>query len=166
MNLCDPQNNILSLEAAVKWRNELRKNGKKLVVTNGCFDLVHRGHASYLRQAASYGDELLVLVNSDASVRNLKGPSRPLVSEQDRGYLLCALKPVSRVVIFDDSRCAKELAALQPDVYVKAGDYTLEKLDASERDALLASGSEIIFAPFVGGFSTTNIVEKILSSQQ
>ena len=165
MNYIDPQDCILSLDEAVKWRNELREKGKKLVVTNGCFDLVHRGHASYLRHAASFGDELLVLVNSDASVQQLKGPSRPLVSEQDRGYLLCALKPVSRVVIFDNSRCDAELAALAPDVYVKAGDYTLEKLDASEREALLANNTEIIFAPFVGGFSTTNIVEKILNTR-
>ena len=161
----DPEDCILSLEDAVKWRENLRKLGKKLVVTNGCFDLIHRGHASYLRYAASFGDELLVLVNSDASVRELKGPSRPLVSERDRGYLLCALKAVSKVVIFNDSRCAAELAALAPDVYVKAGDYTLEKLDPSEREALLANNTEIIFAPFIGGFSTTGIVEKILDSR-
>lgn len=166
MEKYEPQNNILSLKEAVKWRQDLRAAGKKLVVTNGCFDLVHRGHASYLFQAAEYGDELLVLINSDASVRQLKGPSRPLVSELDRGYLLCSLKSVSKVVIFDGTRCAVELAALAPDVYIKAGDYTLEKLDASEREALQRNGTEIIFAPFVGGFSTTGIVEKILNSSR
>ncbi|MBR2345097.1 MAG: adenylyltransferase/cytidyltransferase family protein [Lentisphaeria bacterium] len=164
MQFQDPQNCILSLDEAVKWRQELRSKGKKLVITNGCFDLVHRGHASYLRKAAEYGDELLVLINSDASVRQLKGDSRPLVSELDRGYLLCSLKAVSKVVIFDSQRCSAELTALAPDVYVKAGDYTLESLDPSERNALVLNGTEIIFAPFVGGFSTTNIVEKIRRS--
>ena len=164
MQFQDPQNCILSLDEAVKWRQELRSKGKKLVITNGCFDLVHRGHASYLRKAAEYGDELLVLINSDASVRQLKGDSRPLVSELDRGYLLCSLKAVSKVVIFDSQRCSAELTALAPDVYVKAGDYTLESLDPSERIALVLNGTEIIFAPFVGGFSTTNIVEKIRRS--
>jgi rfaE bifunctional protein nucleotidyltransferase chain/domain len=148
----------------VSWREKLRHSGKKLVVTNGCFDLVHRGHASYLIKAAELGDELLVLINSDASVRALKGETRPVVSEADRAYLLAALESVSRVVIFDSSRCDKELAALKPDIYAKAGDYTLDTLDASEREALLNCGTEIVFMPFVDGFSTTNIVEKIAAS--
>ena len=160
----DPQSCLLALEDAVSWRDELRRQGKKLVVTNGCFDLMHRGHASYLIEAAKLGDELLVLINSDASVRELKGDTRPLVSQNDRAYLLAALESVSKVVVFDSSRCDKELAALQPDVYAKAGDYTLEKLDPSERAALENSGSEIVFMPFVSGFSTTNIVEKIAAS--
>ena len=164
MLIPDPQTNILSLADAVKWRQTLREAGKKLVITNGCFDLVHRGHASYLRQAAEYGDELLVLINSDASVRQLKGETRPLVSELDRGYLLCSLKVVSKVVIFDSQRCDRELAALTPDIYVKAGDYTLETLDPAERNALINSNTKIIFAPFVSGFSTTNIVKKIKKS--
>ena len=160
----DPQSCLLSLDDAVVWREELRKQGKKLVVTNGCFDLMHRGHASYLIEAAKLGDELLVLINSDASVRKLKGDTRPLVSQNDRAYLLAALESVSKVVVFDSSRCAKELAVLKPDIYAKAGDYTLEKLDFSEREALESSGSKIVFMPFVSGFSTTNIVEKIAAS--
>lgn len=164
MEFPDPQTCILSLDDAVAWRRELRRAGKTVVVTNGCFDLVHRGHASYLRKAAELGDELLVLINSDASVKHLKGDSRPLVSAPDRGYLLCSLKAVSRVVVFDGVRCAPELAALEPDVYVKAGDYTLESLDPSERDALLRTGAKIVFCPFVDGFSTTGIVEKIKAS--
>ena len=164
MDLPDPQSDVLTLAAAVKWREELRRSGRTLVVTNGCFDLMHRGHASYLRQAAALGDELLVLINSDASVRQLKGDTRPLVAARDRGYLLCALKAVSRVVIFDGVRCAPELAALSPDVYVKAGDYTLDSLDASERTALQQAGAKIVFCPFVDGFSTTGIIEKIKAS--
>ena len=138
----DPEKNLLSLSEAVAWRRELHEKGRKLVVTNGCFDLVHRGHASYLIKAAELGDELLVLINSDASVRSIKGDSRPIVSESDRAYLLAALESVSKVVIFDSSRCDKELAALQPDVYAKAGDYTLETLDADERKALEKCGAD------------------------
>lgn len=160
----NPEKSLLSLSEAVAWREELRRQNRKLVVTNGCFDLVHRGHASYLIEAAKLGDELLVLINSDASVRAIKGESRPVVSEADRAYLLAALESVSRVVIFDDARCDRELAALKPDVYAKAGDYTLETLVASEREALQSCGAEIVFMPFVQGFSTTNIVEKIAAS--
>ena len=160
----DPAKALLSLSEAVALRKELRAAGRTLVVTNGCFDLMHRGHASYLYEAAKNGDELWVLINSDASVSALKGPSRPLVSEKDRAYLLGALGSVKQVVIFDSPRCDKELAALEPDVYVKAGDYTLEKLDPSERAALENSGAKIVFMPFIDGFSTTNIVEKIRKS--
>ena len=115
-------------------------------------------------EAAKLGDELLVLINSDASVRAIKGESRPVVSESDRAYLLAALESVSKVVIFDDARCDKELAALKPDVYAKAGDYTLETLVASEREALQSCGAEIVFMPFIKGFSTTNIIEVISKS--
>lgn len=160
----DPEKCLLSLEAAVAWREELRRSGRRLVVTNGCFDLVHRGHASYLIEAAKLGDELLVLINSDASVRAIKGESRPVVSEADRAYLLAALESVSKVVIFDSSRCDKELAAIEPDIYAKAGDYTLETLEVHEREALQKCGAQIVFMPFVSGFSTTNIVKKIASS--
>ena len=160
----DPAKSLLTLDEAAALRKELRAAGRTLVVTNGCFDLMHRGHASYLYEAAKNGDELWVLINSDASVSALKGPSRPLVSEKDRAYLLGALASVSHVVIFDSPRCDRELAVLEPDVYVKAGDYTLEKLDPSERAALESSGAKIVFMPFIDGFSTTNIVEKIRNS--
>ena len=161
----NPENGILSLEDAVKWRETLRQEGKKLAITNGCFDLMHRGHASYLAQARNCADVLLVLINSDASVRSLKGPTRPLVSEYDRAYLLASLRAVDRVVIFNSSRCDKELAALKPDVYIKAGDYTLETLAAEEREVLLSAGTEIVFMPFSPGLSTTGIVEKILQTR-
>ena len=157
----DPARALLTLSEAVALRQKLKESGSTLAVTNGCFDLLHRGHASYLHEAAKHGDELWVLINSDASVSALKGPSRPLVGEKDRAYLLGALESVSRVVIFDTPRCDRELAALAPDVYVKAGDYTLETLDHAERTALENAGAKIVFMPFVDGFSTTNIVEKI-----
>ena len=161
----DPQKSLLSLSEAVKWRDSLRKKGKKLAITNGCFDLTHRGHATYLAQARNCADALLVLINSDASVSALKGPNRPLVSETDRAYLLCSLRAVDKVVIFDSQRCHEELAALAPDIYIKAGDYTVETLAAEEREVLLSSGTEIRFMPFVPGLSTTGIVEKILKTR-
>ena len=157
----DPAKSLLSLEQAVRWRESLRRRGRRLAVTNGCFDLLHRGHASYLLEARACGDALLVLLNSDASVRSLKGPSRPLNKEEDRAYLLASLRAVDRVVVFDSPRCDAELAALSPDVYVKAGDYTLEKLDPGERKALLDAGAKIVFMPFLPGLSTTGIVNKI-----
>ena len=103
-----------------------------------------------------------MLVNSDASVRSLKGPSRPVVDEDSRAFLLASLRAVDAAVIFDSSRCDRELAVLKPDLYVKAGDYTLEKLDPIERAALEAAGTEIVFMPFVAGFSTTGTLKKIL----
>ena len=162
----DPASALLTLDEAVALRAELKKQNRTLVITNGCFDLLHMGHASYLYEAAKQGDELWVLINSDSSVSALKGPTRPLVPQIPRAYMLGALESVSRVIVFDSPRCDRELAALEPDVYVKAGDYTLDTLDAGERAALLKGSSKIVFMPFVEGFSTTNIVEKIRKSLQ
>lgn len=152
---------VLTLEEALRWREELRRSGRSLAVTNGCFDLLHRGHAVYLERARAEADALLVLVNSDASVRALKGPERPLQCQEDRAFLLCALKPVDRAVIFDSPRCDRELELLAPDVYVKGGDYTAENLDPGERRALEKSGSRLVFVSFVPGHSSTNIIRKM-----
>ena len=155
-----PRSLVMTLEEAVEARRKLAASGRKLAVTNGCFDLLHRGHAEYLMQARSLADALFVLVNSDASVRALKGPTRPVNAELDRAFLLACLKFVDGVVIFHSSRCDAELAALKPDVYVKGGDYTVESLDPSERSALLAAGADIRFIPFVPGYSTTGTLKK------
>lgn len=160
----DPKLGIMTLDEAVRWRQNLRREGKKLVVTNGCFDLLHRGHAEYLFESRQLGDALLILINSDRSVRELKGPTRPLVDEYNRAYMLCALEAVDAVAVFDGERCDRELSLLAPDIYVKGGDYTLDKLDSSERAALQTAGTEICFKPFITGFSTTNIVLKIKES--
>ncbi len=156
-----PGSRVMTLADAVAWRESLRAAGKKLVVTNGCFDLLHRGHAEYLAQSRALGDALLVLVNSDASVRALKGPSRPVVDEFSRALLLCSLRAVDAAVIFDAPRCHRELAALAPDIYVKGGDYTVEQLDPDERAALFAAHTKIVFQPFVDGFSTTRLLDRI-----
>ena len=156
-----PESRVMTLADAVAWRESLRAAGKKLVVTNGCFDLLHRGHAEYLARSRALGDALLVLVNSDASVRALKGPSRPVVDEFSRAQLLCSLRAVDAAVIFDAPRCHRELAALAPDIYVKGGDYTVEQLDPDERAALFAAHTKIVFQPFVDGFSTTRLLDRI-----
>ncbi len=162
--MLSPDSKILSLPDAVRWRGELRRRGIPLAVTNGCFDILHRGHAQYLFDARSCAGALLVLVNSDSSIRRLKGPSRPVCSERDRAFLLAALESVDRVTIFDSDRCDSELSALEPDVYVKGGDYTVEKLNPVERAALERCGASFRFIPFVPGFSTTNLIGKILAS--
>lgn len=159
--LNDPTSRVMNLEQAVCWRNSLKMTGKKLVVTNGCFDILHRGHAVYLHASRNSGDALLVLLNSDASIRNLKGESRPVNDQESRAILLASLAAVDAVVIFDSEICADELRAIQPDIYVKGGDYTVETLNPIERQALLECGCQFKFIPFVNGFSTTSIIQKI-----
>jgi D-glycero-beta-D-manno-heptose 1-phosphate adenylyltransferase len=150
-----------TLDAAIALRGQLRNEGKRVVLTNGVFDLLHTGHLYYLKKARSLGDALFVALNSDESVRTLKGSHRPLQSEIERAYALGALECVDCVVVFREKRLNAEIAALKPDVYCKAGDYTLETLDAGERAALEAAGSEIKFMPFLPGFSTTQLIAKI-----
>ena len=153
-----------NLESALSWRQEMKKNNKSVAVTNGCFDILHRGHAEYLLQARSLADSLLVLLNSDESVRALKGPSRPVNCEYDRAYLLASLSFVDAVLVFQGARCTRELDILAPDSYAKGGDYTLEKLDPEERTALLRHGTAISFIPFVPGHSTTLVLETARNS--
>jgi D-glycero-beta-D-manno-heptose 1-phosphate adenylyltransferase len=152
---------LLGLEAAVRLRRDLRAAGRSVVLTNGVFDLLHTGHLHSLQQARACGDALLVALNADASVRALKGPSRPVQSEMERAYALAALSCVDAVVIFRTSRLDAEIRALEPDVYVKSGDYTLERLDPAERSALESVGAQIRFLPFLSGFSTTSLIARI-----
>lgn len=142
-------------------RNRLRDAGQRVVLTNGVFDLLHTGHLFYLQQARARGDALFIALNADASVKQLKGPLRPVQTETERAYALAALACVDAVVVFREKRLTREIEALRPDVYVKAGDYTLEKLDAEERAALQAGGAQIEFMPFLAGFSTTSLIAKI-----
>ena len=156
-----PNPKLFSLEQAVARRAQLRGEGRRLVLTNGVFDLLHTGHLYYLQQARALGDALFVALNSDASVRALKGPLRPVQSEIERAYALAATWFVDGIVIFREPRLTGEIEALRPDVYCKAGDYTLEKLYAGERAALQAVGADIRFLPFLPGFSTTQLIAKI-----
>lgn len=156
-----PESKIFSsLAEAVCWRDKLRSEGRRLAVTNGCFDILHRGHAEYLLAARRLGDALLVLLNSDSSVRALKGPERPVNNAYDRAYLLASMACVDGVLVFDGSRCSAELDALAADAYAKGGDYTLETLDSSEREALLRHATAVHFISFVPGHSTTLVLQK------
>lgn len=150
-----------SLEAAVAAREKLRAAGKRVVLTNGVFDLLHTGHLFYLQQARALGDALFIALNGDRSVRELKGPLRPVQAEEHRAYALAATWFVDGIVVFQNKRLTAEILALKPDVYCKAGDYTLEKLDPDERRALEQVGAQIKFMPFLPGFSTTNLIAKI-----
>lgn len=134
--------------------------GKRLVLTNGCFDLIHTGHVRYLEEARRCGDALIVAVNSDASVRELKGPSRPVNGELDRAEVLSALRCVDHVTVFHEKRVTAVIRSLQPAVYAKGGDYTPETLDPEEKAALDEVGSEIRILQLVPGRSTTAILEK------
>jgi D-glycero-beta-D-manno-heptose 1-phosphate adenylyltransferase len=152
---------IIAWEKLPEWRNRFRAEGKKLVVTNGCFDILHLGHVTYLENARNSGDALLIGVNSDAAVRGLKGAGRPVNSETDRASVLASLQSVDGVCIFTDTTATKFLATAQPDMYVKGGDYTLESLNQNERRAVESAGGKIILVPFVPGKSTTGLLEKI-----
>ena len=152
---------IIAWENLPAWRKTFRAGGKKLVVTNGCFDILHLGHVTYLENARNFGDALLVGINSDDATRQLKGAGRPVNSETDRASVLAALQSVDSVCIFTDATATKFLAAAQPDIYVKGGDYTLETLNQDERRAVESAGGKIILVSFVPGKSTTALLEKI-----
>lgn len=152
---------IIAWDELPQWRKSFRASGKKLVVTNGCFDILHLGHVTYLETARNFGDALLVGVNGDEATRQLKGAGRPVNSEIDRASVLAALESVSAVCIFSEKTAEKFLERAQPDIYVKGGDYTLDTLNQDERRAVENSGGKIIIISFVPGKSTTALFEKI-----
>jgi len=152
---------IVGWDELPKWRADMRKSGRKLVVTNGCFDLLHVGHVTYLEQARSLGDALLIGVNGDEAVRKLKGADRPINDEQDRALVLAALESVSGVCIFAEATATRFLAQAEPDIYVKGGDYTLNTLNQEERGTVEKGGGKIVIISFVPGKSTTATLAKI-----
>lgn len=154
---------IIPWDKLPAWRAAIRAAKKKLVVTNGCFDILHLGHVAYLEQARHLGDALLVGVNSDAAVRELKGAGRPVNAESDRALVLAALESVSGACLFTERTATRFLSLAQPDVYVKGGDYTLETINQEERRAVEQAGGKIVFIPFVPGKSTTGLLQKIAS---
>jgi len=139
----------------------LRATGKKIVFTNGCFDLIHTGHTRYLEKAKAFGDLLIVAVNSDASVRTIKGDKRPINTEADRMETLAALACVDFVVSFHEPDPYRIIAELQPDVLVKGGDWPIEKIIG--RDIVEGRGGKVISVGYIEGASTTGIIEKILT---
>jgi len=156
---------ILTLDEVAGYRDGLRKRGRRVVATNGCFDLLHVGHLKYLTEARSLGDFLWVGLNGDASVRELKGPGRPLVPEADRAELLAAWRVVDAVTIFPDVRATAFLRAVQPDVYAKGGDYTVASLNAEEAAALRECHAQIEIVKLIPGKSTTNLVKKMVENK-
>lgn len=152
---------ILSLEQLAQRSERIRRAGEKLVLTNGCFDLLHVGHVRYLEQARELGDYLAVAVNGDESVRALKGAGRPLNSAADRGEVLAALSSVDFVTIFPAVRATAVIEAVLPAIYVKGGDYTADRLDLEERAALEKADVEIKILTLVPGKSTSDIVEQL-----
>ena len=152
---------ILDREELRRARERLRAEGRRLVFTNGCFDILHVGHVRYLRAARALGDALLVAVNSDRSVRAIKGAERPYVGELERAEVLAALEAVDFVTVFDEESPRALIADLLPDVLVKGGDYALEEIHG--REEVEAAGGRVVSLPFVAGASTTGIIERIRS---
>jgi len=152
---------IISWDKLPEWRSAMRASGRKLVVTNGCFDLLHVGHVTYLETARKEGDALLVGVNSDRAVRELKGADRPINEEMDRAAVLAGLQSVDAVCIFAERSAQRFLAAAKPDIYAKGGDYTLETLNQDERQIVEQAGGKILIIPFVPDKSTTALLKKM-----
>ncbi|MDR3210894.1 MAG: adenylyltransferase/cytidyltransferase family protein [Planctomycetota bacterium] len=152
---------LVVFEDLLEERRVWRREGLRVVWTNGCFDLLHAGHVAALRSARSLGDVLVVGLNSDRSVRELKGEPRPLIKATDRACLLSALEMVDRVVIFDGLRCDQELLRLSPEVWSKSGDYQPDSLDPREREAVTATGGKIVITPLVPGLSTSSLLARI-----
>lgn len=150
---------ILNRKNISEFVENLHKAGKTVATTNGCFDILHVGHVRYLQKSASFTDYLIVLLNSDKSVKSIKGDDRPINNEMDRAEVLLALNCVDFVVLFDEDSPADLLDEIKPDVYTKGADYTIETLP--ERDIMIKNGTRVEFIDFVQGKSTTNIINKI-----
>jgi rfaE bifunctional protein nucleotidyltransferase chain/domain len=153
---------ILTADEAGAMAKEMSERGRKLVFTNGCFDLLHVGHVRYLASARALGDALLVAINGDESVRALKGEGRPLNRESDRAEVVAALASVDHVVIFPEVRATALLEKVRPAIYVKGGDYTADSLHPEERSALERMGTEVLILPFEPGHSTSRLLEKMM----
>jgi len=150
---------ILTPAEMLGQRQRLRAAGKRLVFTNGVFDLLHVGHVRYLAQARELGDALLVAINSDRTVRELKGPDRPIFNEAERAEILAALRHVEYVSVFDDVSPRSLIATLLPDVLVKGGDYELDQIHG--REEVEAAGGKVVSLPFVKGASSTSLIERM-----
>ena len=156
---------IIDRKRAATVSKELRESGRRLVFTNGCFDLLHVGHVRYLEGARVLGDALMVAINGDEAVRELKGEDRPLNRETERAEVIAALQCVDYVVIFPEVRVTALLEDVRPAIYVKGGDYTTATLDGEERAALERAQAEIRILPFEPGYSTSGLILKLRASQ-
>jgi len=150
---------VLTIDQLLAERRRLNEAGQKLVFTNGVFDILHVGHVRYLEDARALGDALVVAINSDASVRQLKGDTRPLMNEDERAEIMAALRVVDYVTIFDDISPRALIAKLLPDVLVKGGDYALDEIHG--REEVETAGGRVVSLPFIEGVSTSGIIERI-----
>jgi len=153
---------LLDLEEFLEIRKRLKEEGKKVVFTNGCFDIIHRGHVDYLNRAKALGDYLVVALNSDESVRRLKGEGRPINKLEDRAFVVANLKAVDFVVSFDEDTPFEIISAIIPDVLVKGGDWSIENIVG--RDIVEANGGKVYSLPYVENYSTTSIINKMKST--
>lgn len=150
---------VVSAEGAAAFARRLQQAGVQVAFTNGCFDLLHAGHVAYLEQARAMAGALIVGVNSDGSVRRLKGPGRPVVPQEDRARVVAALRAVDRVVIFEEDTAATLIELIRPNLYVKGADYAHGRLP--EKEAALAVGARIVLVPLLAGRSTTALIEQL-----
>ena len=144
--------------------HDLKRNGKRVVFTNGCFDILHVGHVRYLEQAKSIGDVLVVGVNSDRSVRGLKGPRRPILPVEERGEILSGLGCIDYITVFDEPTPLELISILLPNILVKGGDWTPEQIVG--REVVEGAGGRVVSLPFIEGSSTTNIIETVLEKYE
>lgn len=152
---------LIDRNIAAQFCEELRQQGKRIVFTNGCFDIIHAGHVRYLTTAKNFGDVLIVGLNTDESVRRLKGATRPINNQNDRAEVLLGLRAVDHVILFGEETAEILISEVKPDVYVKGGDYTLETLP--EAVIVQSYGGRVEFVDMVAGRSTTSVIEKILA---
>lgn len=153
------ENKIISLEEASKRAEDWQKEGKKIVFTNGCFDIVHLGHIDYLEKARNLGDKLILGLNTDASVKRLKGETRPVVNEYARSRMMAAFEFIDAVILFDEPTPLEVIQEIQPDILVKGDDYVVETIVGA--DFVMGKGGEVKTIPLVKGYSTTSLIEKI-----
>ncbi len=153
----------MNLNDFLNIRKKLKDEDKKLVFTNGCFDIIHKGHITYLKQAKELGDFLVIGLNSDKSVKKLKGESRPVNKEEDREYVLENLKPVDAVVIFEEDTPYNLIDSIKPDILVKGGDWSADKIVGS--DIVIANGGKVLSLGYVDNYSTTSIIDKLKSGE-
>lgn len=153
---------IFKINELVKFREKAKIEGRKVVFTNGCFDILHRGHVELLEKAKRFGDLLIVALNSDASMKKIKGEKRPILDENDRAYILASLKCVDAVCLFDEETPAEIIDKLKPDILAKGGDYKINEIVG--RESVYNIGGEVVIIPLVEGKSTKEIIEKIIKS--
>jgi len=158
-NLQNIKSKIYTLSELVEQSKVWRNKGEKIVFTNGCFDLVHRGHVEVLANTADLGDKLIIGLNSDSSIQNLKGENRPIIDENSRAILLASLQFIDAIVLFSEDTPYHLIETILPDILAKGGDYKVEEITGHE--VVLQNGGEVILVPFIDGFSSTNIINKI-----